>query len=485
MGSGTTRPSPHPQGCGRSDRCDRRRRPPRSKPSVTYGRYRLEVRSPDGNRPRRQRRLQRGLVHDGQRIRQPRDARRRPRPRQLQAGRYREAPHCDQARRQGAVAVLSGGLMSHAGGRRPQRTAARSSVAVGEDWGAGAYVTAMLYRPLERRPKRMPSRAIGVQWIGARSVRAHAEGRARRYRRRSSRDTTLTVPVKIARPERRRGGARHARRRRRRHPQSHALTRRRRPKAGSTPSAARPRDPRLLWPPDRRHAGGARHAPHRRRRRRRRHPGHPAGRGTRSRCSPASSRVDADGTAKVDFDMPDFNGTVRVMAVAWSGDKLGHAPKRRHRARPRGAHGLRAALPDTRRRGAPRDRRAQRRRTARQPTSSSGQRRSRRPSPSAPLDLKAGERTRRARSSEANRASGRSTYDVHVTGPDGIAVERHLTFDVKPPAGDIKRTTVSGAQGRGGNITLSTRPGGRHDRLAHARSTSASARRRPWTCPAC
>ena len=32
----------------------------------------------------------------------------------------------------------------------------------------------------------------------------------------------------------------------------------------------------------------------------------------------------ADGTAKVDFDLPDFNGTVRVMAVAWSADKVGH-----------------------------------------------------------------------------------------------------------------------------------------------------------------
>ena len=34
--------------------------------------------------------------------------------------------------------------------------------------------------------------------------------------------------------------------------------------------------------------------------------------------------IGADGTAKVDFDIPDFNGTVRVMAVAWSADKLGH-----------------------------------------------------------------------------------------------------------------------------------------------------------------
>ena len=34
--------------------------------------------------------------------------------------------------------------------------------------------------------------------------------------------------------------------------------------------------------------------------------------------------VGADGTASVDFELPDFNGTVRVMAVAWSEDKLGH-----------------------------------------------------------------------------------------------------------------------------------------------------------------
>ena len=38
-------------------------------------------------------------------------------------------------------------------------------------------------------------------------------------------------------------------------------------------------------------------------------------------------KVGADGTASVDFDLPDFNGTVRVMAVAWSADKLGHAPR--------------------------------------------------------------------------------------------------------------------------------------------------------------
>src|SRR5215203_4284161 len=35
--------------------------------------------------------------------------------------------------------------------------------------------------------------------------------------------------------------------------------------------------------------------------------------------------VRSDGTADVQFDIPPFAGTVRVMAVAWSKDKVGHA----------------------------------------------------------------------------------------------------------------------------------------------------------------
>ncbi len=35
--------------------------------------------------------------------------------------------------------------------------------------------------------------------------------------------------------------------------------------------------------------------------------------------------VGPDGTAEVSFDIPAFSGTVRVMAVAWSKDKTGHA----------------------------------------------------------------------------------------------------------------------------------------------------------------
>src|SRR5690606_19394250 len=35
--------------------------------------------------------------------------------------------------------------------------------------------------------------------------------------------------------------------------------------------------------------------------------------------------VDGDGKATVTFDLPDFNGTVRVMAMAWSATGVGHA----------------------------------------------------------------------------------------------------------------------------------------------------------------
>ena len=42
---------------------------------------------------------------------------------------------------------------------------ARLRVPVGNDWGSGAYVVATLRRPLDARAERMPGRAIGVQWF--------------------------------------------------------------------------------------------------------------------------------------------------------------------------------------------------------------------------------------------------------------------------------------------------------------------------------
>ena len=43
---------------------------------------------------------------------------------------------------------------------------AQLRVPVGSDWGSGAYLVATLRRPLDTQAQRMPGRAIGVQWFG-------------------------------------------------------------------------------------------------------------------------------------------------------------------------------------------------------------------------------------------------------------------------------------------------------------------------------
>ena len=44
--------------------------------------------------------------------------------------------------------------------------AVKQSLTVGKDWGTGAYLVATLRRPLDQPAQRMPGRAIGVQWFG-------------------------------------------------------------------------------------------------------------------------------------------------------------------------------------------------------------------------------------------------------------------------------------------------------------------------------
>ena len=363
------------------------------------------------------------------------------------------------------IAVLSGGLLSmqeaeiaNGGGE--------VDVPVGDNWGPGAYVTAMLYRPMDESLKRMPSRAIGVAWLGLDQA-ANTLDVALDTPEKIKSGTTLTVPVKIGGPQERRGGAHHGCRRRSRHPQPDALSRRRRPRAGSTPSGA--------WGWRSATSTGASST---------------ACAPSAAACAPAATpasralqgnppveetvalfsgivKVDADGTAKVDFDMPDFNGTVRVMAVAWSADKLGHASRD---VIVRDAVALTASGPrfltlgdearldiavhnvegpaaayklDGRRGHGERARRHARPQGGRAPLAST------------------------SRSSPPRSASSPTTSTS--PDPNGIDVARHLTFDVKPPAGDIKRTTVASLKPGGGSITLS--PDLVHDLIAgpHAR----------------
>jgi alpha-2-macroglobulin len=73
----------------------------------------------------------------------------------------------------------------------------RASLAVGREWGTGAYMVATLRRPLDAPAQRMPGLAIGVQWFSidkaARTVALDMELPATMRP-----NAPLTVPIKIA-----------------------------------------------------------------------------------------------------------------------------------------------------------------------------------------------------------------------------------------------------------------------------------------------
>lgn len=63
------------------------------------------------------------------------------------------------------VMVMNQGIVSMHPLRVPEQGASLE-LPVTADWGSGAYVTAALYRPLDVAAKRMPGRALGLQWAG-------------------------------------------------------------------------------------------------------------------------------------------------------------------------------------------------------------------------------------------------------------------------------------------------------------------------------
>jgi alpha-2-macroglobulin len=195
-------------------------------------------------------------------------------------------------------------------------------VAVGADWGSGAYIVTTLRRPLDAPAQRMPGRAIGVQWFAIdRAAKTLTVNLTLPALLRPN--STLQIPVKIdglkAGDEARIAiaavdvGILNLTNYKPPSPGDYYL--------GQRALAAEIRDlygnlidgmqgvrgqirsggdeaPALQSPP-------------------------PSG-------PPLSLysgivTVGADGTAQVSFAIPDFAGTVRVMAVAWSKDKVGQA----------------------------------------------------------------------------------------------------------------------------------------------------------------
>ena len=192
---------------------------------------------------------------------------------------------------------------------------------VGDDWGTGAYVLATLRRPLDEAEKRMPGRAIGVQWFSI-DKGAHTIGVSLDLPDKIRPENTLRVPIKLA------GLA----------PNEQArvvvsavdvgilnLTNYKTPAPddyylGQRKLSAEIRDlygqliDGMQGTKGQIRTGGD------------------GGGGLQG--SPPTQKplalysgivtVGPDGTAEVAFPIPAFTGTARVMAVAWSKDKVGH-----------------------------------------------------------------------------------------------------------------------------------------------------------------
>jgi uncharacterized protein YfaS (alpha-2-macroglobulin family) len=205
---------------------------------------------------------------------------------------------------------------------RIPRDGATVDIPVGENWGAGAYVTATLFRPGQAQESRMPMRAIGVKWLsvdpGRRKLDVSLQPPASMGPRQ-----TIEIPVSVA-----------------------AV-------AGETAYVAlaavdvgilnltgyKPPDPDAWYFGQRRlglelrdlygrlidgsaGAGG------------RIRTGGDGGALTVQGSPPSEDLVaffsgpvalGPDGNAVIRFDLPQFNGTVRVMAVAWTKTGVGHA----------------------------------------------------------------------------------------------------------------------------------------------------------------
>ena len=200
---------------------------------------------------------------------------------------------------------------------------AQLRVPVGNDWGTGAYVVATLRRPLDTAAERMPGRAIGVQWFSI-NRKAHTLALDMTLPALLRPNSALGVPIKV-------GGL---------NPGEAArivvaavdvgilnLTGYKPPAPDDYYLGQRrlTADIRDLYGQLIDGMQGARGQIK---------TGGDAG-AVELQASPPTQKplalysgivaVKPDGTAEVVFDIPDFAGTARVMAVAWSKDKVGRA----------------------------------------------------------------------------------------------------------------------------------------------------------------
>ena len=329
----------------------------------------------------------------------------------------------------------------------------RVPLTVGRDWGTGAYMVATLRRPLDAPAQRMPGRAIGVQWFSIdRTARSLALALTLPSTLRPN--STLNVPIKLA------GLAAGE--------EAHVvvaavdvgilnLTNYKPPAPdnyylGQRRLTAEIRD---LYGQLIDGMQGARGQI--------RNGGDIGAELTGSPPTQAPLAlysgivtIGHDGTAQVNFDIPAFAGTVRVMAVAWSKDKVGKASGD---VMVRDPVVLTATLPRFLRTG---DRGAVQFELDNVEgaageysvlVDADGAVRHIEPYAPPRLTLAAKQRDRFDVMIRAA-GSGPSTVHVNVTGPNGFAIERAFALDVRPANQILTRRSVR-ALSQGETLTLS------------------------------
>ncbi|MBR1210251.1 alpha-2-macroglobulin [Bradyrhizobium sp. JYMT SZCCT0180] len=325
---------------------------------------------------------------------------------------------------------------------------------VGKDWGTGAYVLATLRRPLDAAALRMPGRAIGLKWFGI-------DKKARTLQVALSPPplvrpgTALKIPVKL-------GGL---------NPGEDAkivvaavdvgilnLTNYKPPAPddfylGQRRLTSEIRDlygqliDGMQGTRGQLKTGGD-------------------GAGAELQGSPPTQKplalysgivtVGPDGSAEISFDIPEFAGTARVMAVAWSATRLGRAttdvtvrdPVVLTATLPRfllnGDRGTMSFDLDNVE-GAPGDYTINVKTTG--PVKVSG-------NPSTTVKLAAKQRTSMSLAIDGGGA-GTAKFDVDIKGPNGLALARHYALDVKAATQVLARRSIR-TLAKGESLTLTS-----------------------------
>jgi uncharacterized protein YfaS (alpha-2-macroglobulin family) len=331
---------------------------------------------------------------------------------------------------------------------------AQVKLPVGKDWGTGAYVLATLRRPLDVAASRVPGRAIGLKWFGIdKQARTLAVNLSPPSLVRPN--STLKIPVKL-------GGL---------NPGEDAkvvvvavdvgilnLTNYKPPAPddyylGQRSLTAEIRDLYGQLIDGMQGTRGQIRS------------GGDAG-GAELQGSPPTQKplalysgivtVSADGTAEISFDIPDFAGTARVMAVAWTATKLGHAtidvtvrdPVVLTTTLPRfllnGDHGTVSFELDNVE-GEAGDYTVNV--AVSGPVNVSG-------NPAITTTLAAKQRSSMALGLDAGGA-GTAQFDVDIKGPNGLTLARHYSLDVKPATQILARRSIR-TLARGESLTLTS-----------------------------